>query len=288
MPAFNTPLRYPGGKGRLARYITQLIELNDLRGGAYVEPYAGGAGVAMSLLLSGIVGAIHLNDISQPIFAFWKATLDHTDALCKLIADTPVSMEEWHRQRRVLERAAEYSTLQLGFATFFLNRTNRSGIIRGGVIGGKGQEGTWTLDARYNKADLISRIKAIASCRDRIHLYSVDAVQFITGVLAGIPERSLIYLDPPYYVKGGGLYEHHYGHDDHEEIAGLVQNVIHQPWIVSYDDHPAIRQLYLGRRQQEFSLHYSAHRRFQGQELMIFSDGLVMPPQVTPSRASVS
>lgn len=288
MSAFSTPLRYPGGKGRLTRYIAELIKLNDLHNGGYVEPYAGGAGVAISLLLAEYVRTIYLNDVSRPVYAFWKATLDHTEALCRLIADTPVDLDEWHRQRHILDIPEAVSTLELGFCTFFLNRTNRSGIIRGGVIGGKNQSGTWKLDARYNKIDLIGRIQQIAMRRDRIHLFSVDAVQFIEQTIPGIPTRSLVYLDPPYYVKGGGLYEHHYRHSDHEEIAGLVQETIRQPWIVSYDNHPEIRQLYGARRQQEFTLHYSANRRVQGQELMIFSDVLDIPPKIIPSRSALT
>lgn len=287
MSSFRTPLRYPGGKGRLTQYVAQLMELNGLQGGAYVEAYAGGAGVAISLLLSGRVGTIYLNDVSPPIYAFWRSTLDHTEDFCRLIADTPVSLEEWHRQRQILDHAREVTLLELGFATFFLNRTNRSGIIRGGIIGGKDQAGDWKLDARFNKPDLIGRIESIARHRHRIRLYSMDAAQFIQETLPGIPGRSLVYLDPPYYVKGGGLYEHHYKHDDHQEIAQLVQTVINQPWIVSYDSHPEIRGLYGERRQQEFSLHYSAHNRFKGRELMVFSDGLVLPPTITPSRSAL-
>lgn len=287
MAAFNTPLRYPGGKGRLTNYVAHLIELNDLQGGGYVEPYAGGAGVAIALLLAGIVQTIHLNDVSRPIYSFWKSVLDYPDQLSRLISDTPVTMEEWNRQRHVLADPESASILELGFSTFFLNRTNRSGIIRGGVIGGKAQGGTWKLDARYNKKDLIGRIQRISKYRDRIQLYSLDAARFIRDTLPNIPARSLVYLDPPYYVKGGGLYEHHYKHADHEEIAELVQETIQHSWIVSYDHHPEICTLYAERRQQTFSLHYSANTRFQGKELMIFSDALDIPPKVVPSRSGL-
>lgn len=261
----------------MTRYIANLIELNGLVGGGYVEPYVGGGGVAFSLLFLEYVQTLHLNDISRPIYAFWTAVLDHTEDLCRLIKDTPVDVDQWHRQRSVLDNAQSVTLLELGFSTLFLNRTNRSGIIHGGVIGGKEQTGKWKLDARYSKDDLVRRIEKIARYRGRIHLYSMDAAQFIKAVLPDIPLRSLVYLDPPYFVKGEGLYEHHYSGKDHEEIARLVQEAVKQPWLVSYDNHPEIRALYQERRQQEFDLYYSANRRFNGKEVMIFSDGLEIP-----------
>lgn len=284
--SFNTPLRYPGGKGRLTRYLATLIEMNNLQDGSYVEPYAGGGGLAVSLLFLEYVRTIYMNDVSRPIYSFWKAVLDYTEDLCRLVTDTPVSMDQWHRQRHVLDDAQSTDILELGFATLFLNRTNRSGIIRGGVIGGKDQTGKWKLDARYNKVELVRRIQKVARYHDRIRLYSMDAAQFINEVVPGMLPRSLLYLDPPYYMKGEGLYEHHYRERDHEEIAELVQAITNRPWIVSYDNHPAVRELYAARRQQEFTLYYSANKRFSGKEIMIFSDGLTIPNEITPSRST--
>lgn len=283
--SFNTPLRYPGGKGRLTQYMGRIIEMNGLIDGHYVEPFAGGAGIAISLLFLEYVRKIHLNDVNPSVHAFWTAVLDHTDDLCRLIKDTPVTMDEWRRQHAVQRQSDKLSILDLGFSTFFLNRTNRSGIISGGVIGGKEQTGAWKLDARYNKDDLIQRIDRIAAFRSRIALTRMDAAEFIRSHLPTIPAKALVYLDPPYYVKGQGLYQNHYRHEDHAGIAALVRASIKQRWIVSYDNHAAIRELYVDLRQEEFALHYSANNRFKGSEVMIFQDGLKTPDEVKPSRA---
>lgn len=279
---FVSPLRYPGGKGRLQRFIHQVLRLNGLIGGHYVEPYAGGAGIAIALLILDVVERVHINDFNRSIFAFWSAVLNETDELCRLVRETPITMDEWYRQRAVQDEP-EPDPLALAFSTFFLNRCNRSGIIRGGVIGGKKQTGPWKLDARFNRPDLIRRIERVATFRDRISLYRQDAGSFLTGVLPTVPRRALVYLDPPYYMKGKGLYEDHYSPADHAEIARLVR-AIRQFWVVSYDDVLAIRRLYAGLRQETFGLNYSAHRRFRGTEVMIFCDDLDLPPDIAPSR----
>lgn len=279
---FNTPLRYPGGKGRLSQFIIDLIEMNELEDVQYIEPYAGGAGIAITLLYLEYVSHIHLNDIDRSLFAFWQAVLKETDALCKLVRDTPVTIDEWKRQKAI-QTASDPSVAELGFSTFFLNRTNRSGIILGGVIGGKNQTGAWKLDARFNRKDLEMRIAKIASYAPRISLYNLDAAAFIKGPLAMLPASGLVYLDPPYYSKGRLLYQNRYKHDDHAAIAGLVGG-IEQRWIVSYDNVPEIRELYGRNRQQTFGLRYSARDRYEGIEVMVFCDGLKTPGAVEPFR----
>jgi DNA adenine methylase len=280
---FNSPLRYPGGKGRLAQFVADLVDANRLGGSHYIEPFAGGAGAAITLLSLEYVSHIHINDLNRSIHAFWHAVLNDSEELCARIRDTRVTMAEWRRQR-ALQDNSNATLIDLAFSTFFLNRTNRSGIIRGGVIGGQAQDGEWKLNARFNRDDLILRIEKIARLRHRITLYRHDAAKFISRVLPGLPRRALVYLDPPYYVRGKGLYEDHYNHDDHVEIESLVKS-IKQHWIVSYDDTSTIRSLYSDFRQKTFDLHYTAQSRYRGSEVMIFDNDLLIPRgAIQPSR----
>lgn len=280
--AFYTPLRYPGGKGKLAPFVKQILERNNLVDGVYVEPYAGGAAVAMELVLQEYVRSVLINDIDQGVAAFWRSLLDDTESLCKLIVDTDVTIDEWHRQKLVQTCSANEGDLALGFATFFLNRTNRSGILRAGVIGGKSQAGTWKLDARFNKADLVRRIESIARVKSRIKFHQLDAVDFIDLIASELPDKSLVYLDPPYYVKGGDLYLNSYLHDDHVRIAAKVGGMRNVNWIVSYDDAEPIHELYAKFRGIVYGLSYSAQQRYKGGEAMFFSEGLVIPGFVRP------
>lgn len=275
MNKFVSPLRYPGGKLKVVDYIKRLFEANDLCDGIYIEPYAGGASVALSLLFGEYVRSIKINDIDRSIYAFWHSVLNETEVLCRRIQDTPVNMETWEVQRRVQVRKNDADLLELGFSTFFLNRTNRSGILSGGVIGGKNQNGNFKIDARYNKEDLIDRIESVAEYADRIELTSIDAVDLIKSIKRPSP-KTICYLDPPYYVKGRDLYLNYYNDDDHRAIAKAIKKYKGR-WIISYDAVDFIKELYQEYRQTEYYLSYSAGNPSKGKEIMVYSDGLVLP-----------
>jgi DNA adenine methylase len=279
---FDTPMRYPGGKGRLAQYVIDIFELNGLTGGHYVETYAGGAGVAFPLLFLEYASHIHLNDLNRAVYAFWKAVCDETDDLCKLVRDKPLTIAQWKKQRAI-QKDTGAGILELGFSTLYMNRTNRSGILHGGVIGGMEQTGEWTMEARFNRKELVKRIEKIASYAPRISLYNLDAADFLQNNLAKVPKKSLVYLDPPYFANGHRLYKNVYKAPDHAKIADLVGN-IKQRWIVSYDNAPGLRKLYRGYDQETFNLQYTANNRYMGKEVMIFCPGLETPASVQPFR----
>lgn len=275
---YTTPLRYPGGKSRLANFMKLLFRLNRLEDGEYVEPYAGGASVALSLLYEEYASHIHINDLDPAVHAFWHSVLRKTDALCQLVQDTPVTAAEWQRQRAIYAKGPREGRLPLGFATFFLNRTNRSGIISsGGMIGGTNQTGLWGIDARYNKTELRQRIERVASYADRISLYNEDAATLLQRLAATLPKRSLTYLDPPYYLKGARrLYANYYEDADHAALARVVAK-LHCHWVVSYDAAPRILELYGKCRRTIYDLRYTAQDRYNGTEAMFFSPSLTLP-----------
>lgn len=285
IPGLHTsPLRYPGGKGKIAHYVKALMLENGFVGRDYVEPYAGGASVALALLFEDYADSIHINDLNPGVHAFWNAVLHETDELCARIATIPLTIDEWHAQREVVKGGEQASSLDLGFATFFLNRTNRSGIIKGGVIGGLAQDGEWKLDARFNRDELVQRIRKIRRHSSRIHLSNDDATHFLQPWIDGDQRASFIYLDPPYFVKGRGLYDNFYSADDHAAVAKRVELLEH-PWIVSYDAAPEILKLYSQWDSIRYSLSYSAATRGQGAEVMFFSAGLERPAEL-PSRVT--
>lgn len=272
-----TPLRYPGGKQKLTPFIREIIELNSLKGGHYAEPYAGGAGVAMNLLVNGDVQHVHLNDSSYHIYCFWASILQFTDEFCSKLLHCVLNVKEWLFQREVLRNPNEYSSLDVGFATFYLNRTNRSGILSGGVIGGLNQTGKWKIDARFPKNELISRIKLIASKCDSISLYNLNAEDFFLKNVPSLPENSLVYIDPPYFEKSSRLYLNHYQSSDHARISDVIQRIGGVKWLVSYDGVAEILKYYSDRRKFLYELQYNASRTYKGSEVFIFSDEMVIP-----------
>jgi DNA adenine methylase len=270
-----TPLRYPGGKARFAPFIAELMQRNDLAGGHYLEPFAGGAGVALELLFHGLVEHVHINDIDPAVAAFWRAVTEQPQALIELVAQKPVTIEAWHYWRSVMLGRTAGTALERGFATLFMNRTNRSGILKGGVIGGLAQAGTYKMDARFKRDVLIKRLERIAEFANYIHVYEEDAHSLLSRCCKFLPTKSLVYLDPPYYVKGAGLYRNFYQHADHERIAKLLKSrCFRRQWVVSYDNVEEIKIMYSYARAFTYGLKYTAQTRYEGSEVMFFSPNL--------------
>jgi len=278
---YKSPLRYPGGKNSLSKFFEELIDLNALEGGTYVEPFAGGAGAALSLLFSERVYKIVLNDKDEFIYCFWKSILEETDSFIAKIKKTPVNIIEYNRQRKVLTTEGQrHSILEKGFAAFYLNRCNRSGILKAGPIGGKAQAGEWKIDARFNKEDLISRIQRIAVYAERIEVYNYDALEFLDKYLIHLPlknEKILVYLDPPYYQKGNDLYRVYFKKDDHINFAEYFKSLENFRWLISYDDSDFIRNLFTSNNQSFLKFNYFANKAKVGRELMISSNDCLLP-----------
>jgi DNA adenine methylase len=275
-----TPLRYPGGKARFAPLIAGVIADNDLTGGHYLEPYAGGAGVALSLLVDGVVEHVHINDADPAIADFWRAATQQSDQLVAMVASEPIDMDAWHHWRGVMLGNVPGSDLERGFATLFMNRTNRSGILKGGVIGGKAQAGDYKINARFMREELCSRLERIGTHAEGIHVYEEDAHQLLLRCHQFLPTKSLVYLDPPYYVKGAGLYRNFYKHEDHARIAKLLGSEhFRRPWVVSYDNADEIKEMYAYATPYAYGLNYTAQRRYTGSEVMFFSKRVTPPLQ---------
>lgn len=267
---FYTPLRYPGGKGKLASFLKDVIIDNEINDGIYIEPYAGGAAAALSLLMEEYVWKIIINDIDRTVYSFWICVLKHTEWLIEKIHETSVTMDEWLFQKSIFENADDYDEMDLGFSAFFLNRTNRSGILKGGVIGGQKQKGKYKLDARFNKKDLTNRIEKIALRKNRIQLFNLDAAELLDEIKEDLSKSVLFYFDPPYYKKGSMLYTNHYNHNDHLQIAKAIRK-LRYPWIVTYDNVPEITKMYKSSSSVNFTMTYTTHlNRPKMSEIMFY------------------
>ena len=280
-----SPLRYPGGKGKLAKFVRALVKENRLCDGRYVEPFAGGAAIAWELLLTGVVRRVSINDYDNSVYSFWASVLDNTDKICELIHNSPLTVEFWDKQKTVLKNKNSESALDIGFAFFYLNRTNRSGIINGGLIGGRNQSGLWKMDARFNKPLLIEKIQKIAERKSHIQLTNLDAIEFMKQNFSSWDKNTLIYLDPPYFEKGKFLYYNSFKTEDHEALAASIENYDEKNWIVSYDSAPEIRSLYRKHKEIRYLLNYSARNATRGHEVMYFSKSLRVPAFAPPMMA---
>lgn len=272
-----SPLRYPGGKGKLEPFMELMIRKTNHVGGTYIEPFAGGAGIAMGLLENGLVNEVVINDLDKGIYSFWRAVLNDTDRFIENIYNVPLTIDEWKRQRDICFSDNRKYSFELGFATFYMNRTNRSGIIKGGVIGGQNQQYVWKLNARFNRYKLAERIINISRRKSRIHLYNKDIASFIENYIPKYSDNALVYFDPPYLKKGKQLYLNFFDYEDHVRIEKLIRELVDCDWIITYDDAPEIMQIYDGYSLKKYDLNYSVLEKRRASEIIIFRDEEMIP-----------
>lgn len=268
-----SPLRYPGGKTILYDKVKRILEENNLLECTYMEPFSGGAGLALKLLMNNDVQKIVINDFDFAIYSFWHNVLFDTDRFCEDIKNITVNLNEWEKQKEIYNNKDNYSIYEIGLATFFLNRTNRSGIIKGGPIGGKKQEGKYKIDCRFNKLVLIKKIKEIGKYRNRIKLFNYDVNDFIKRVvMRQKKENFFIYFDPPYIKKGPELYKDHFNYNEHTYLSkNIKEKLSEKNWIITYDDNELVYKLYDNFDIVNFTLNYYAGNNKIGNEVMIGS-----------------
>lgn len=264
-----SPLRYPGGKAALAGLFGDVIATLGIKRARYIEPYAGGVGAGIALLREEIVDELVINDIDPAVYAFWRSVVDSNDRFVDMVGSTPLTINEWKKQREVYRSRDESDLLRLGFAFFFLNRTNRSGILNAGVIGGQRQEGNYKIDARFNRSTLTDRLTAIGELADRITVSDLDGRTVIQRYAKD--RRAFMYIDPPYVEAGSQLYLNAFDGRDHTALAEIVKTVDKAHWLMTYDTAPLIEKLYRKNFQCRLELTYSARYPGQAEELLIAS-----------------
>ena len=277
MSNYCSPLRYPGGKNCIFNFVSNLFYENQMMGMSYAEPYAGGAGLALRLLFEEYVDRIYINDFDKSVYAFWKVVTESSDDFCKWISDVNISIDTWNFYKEIQRSADTGDIFDLAKTTFFLNRTNVSGVIKGGVIGGYEQKGKYKIDARFNKDDLIERVQKISRFKDRITVSNLDGIAFIIK-MDKLRKDIFIYLDPPYYQKGADLYMNFYIEKDHRKLSKYVHK-LNKRWMVSYDNHELILNLYADKNRLIYKLAQSASNRV-GDEALIFSKDLTFEDSI--------
>lgn len=273
-----SPLRYPGGKAKLYPYVKKILVENNLDGSAtYIEPFAGGAGLAIKLLFNNNVKRIIINDIDPAIYCLWHAIINHTDDFCNLIENTELSINEWGKQKEIYKKADTSDLLVFAFSVFFLNRTNVSGVLKGGVIGGLEQKGTYKIDARFNKVRLKTLIKEIAIKKDMITILNMDANDLMNEPIISRHNKVFVFFDPPYVNKGAQLYQNFFNKDDHKVLFKTISKCTKR-WITTYDMSNLIEGLYSKKyRGGKINLNYSVQTKRKENELIYFSRNLKIP-----------
>ncbi|MGB2711728.1 MAG: DNA adenine methylase [Conexibacter sp.] len=264
-----SPLRYPGGKAALAGLFGDVIGLLGMDEARYVEPYAGGAGAGIALLQQGLVGHLVINDIDPAVHAFWRAVVEQNEQFVELVRSVPLSIAEWRHQREIYRRGDASDVMRLGFAFFYLNRTNRSGVLNAGVIGGQAQTGQYKIDARFNRDTLVQRLQEIGALADRITVSDLDGRTVIQRYAGD--RSTFMYIDPPYVQAGSQLYLNAFDARDHRALASVVNQIDGAHWLVTYDGAPLIERLYESKFRATLALNYSARYPGRAEELLVAS-----------------
>jgi DNA adenine methylase len=286
---YNTPLRYPGGKGRISSFIEDIILLNNLDGCTLYELYAGGAGASINLLFTGLCKNIVLNDLDFHIYAFWHSILYDTENFVRLIHETEINVESWRQQKEIYDNYEKYEIVKVGFSTFFLNRANRSGILyKAGPIGGFDQTGNFKIDVRFNKSDLITRIERIANKKNQIEIFNSESKSLLKKIFRRQKQKKLIFLDPPYYVQGENLYMNFYEDNDHAELCKILTKYRSENWVLTYDNCDRINDLYDHFRRTHLTMSYTLQSKRTSKEVAIFSDNLHLPKNLRIGNKSLS
>lgn len=271
MSVAHSPLRYPGGKNCIFPFASSLISENGLVGCKYIEPYAGGAGLALRLLYEEYAESIVINDLDPLVYAFWTVCVSQADRLIEWIEKIPITVDTWRKCKETIRQQDCTNSFKLASSFFFLNRTNVSGVLNGGIIGGLQQTGKYKIDARFNKAELVRKIQKIGRFSSRIDVTNLDGVRLIERFISHT-KNTFIYLDPPYYEKGSNLYLNAYNDEDHKRLSKYVKQ-LSTPWLLSYDNNSFITNLYQPFERRAYKLQHSTSNKI-GDEVLIFSEKL--------------
>ncbi len=243
-----SPLRYPGSKRRLAGFIRKTLEINDFRPKLYIEPFIGGASVALQLLVDDVVDQVILIDIDPLIAHFWEAVFFDTSWLVNQILSIDVSLEKWNEFKTFKPK----SKRDFALTCLFLNRTSFSGIMRNevGPLGGRDQQSIYKINCRFPRETLVKRIKRISQYRDKVFAIWVcswsEGMKKIRKLQKSqnlTSESVFLYFDPPFFEKGESLYRHYFVDKDHSELRDFLLH-LNDYWILSYDSAHKFDLLY--------------------------------------------
>ena len=291
-----SPLRYPGSKRRLVGYIRQALEMNKLRPTLYVEPFVGGASVALQLMQDGLVDRVILMDIDPWIASFWQTVFFDTEWLVEQIETIEVTLDRWQE----FKQSNPATRRDRALTCFFLNRTSFSGILQAkvGPLGGRTQESQYKIDCRFMRGTLTKRIKQAAAHRDRVHaVWDCSWDEGFTRIRElqvqdELPQNgTFYYLDPPFFKEAEALYRYYFVSEDHLALRDHLLTM-EDKWILSYDSAQDVEELYgealkqctNGTQKHDVELFYSlaimTEERRKGKEVIISNLDQLPVPEV--------
>lgn len=265
---YKSPLRYPGGKASLSGVIARIVKDQKLEGCRVFEPYAGSAAVSIALVGAGVCTSGSISERDPLLYSFWKCVFTNPAKLLRRINKTEISLQTWHELRPLLDldEPDESQADLLAFAALFFNRTNFSGVIHSGPIGGQTQSSDYAIDCRFNREELADRVDRLATLGEKIDVQFADALDVIKAQRN--KRGAFFYIDPPYFLQGKKLYRYNYRLSGHIALADALRKAKFS-WLLSYDNHDVIENLYEDFHNVYQEFRYSSRMPKKENELLI-------------------
>lgn len=228
-----SPLRFPGGKSRAVKSISQLIPDFD----EYREPFLGGGSVFLYAKQRFPDKKFWVNDLHFDLFKFWEISQKDCAGLTGKIDELRNMLPVGRELHKFLKlNLASFEDLERAAAFFILNRITFSGTSLNGGFSQSAFTGRFTESS-------IRRLNDFADLINGTKITNLDYENLVKSEGKNV----FIYLDPPYhsakrsalYGKRGQLHKTF----DHERFAQTMKNCVHN-WLITYDDCDYIRELF--------------------------------------------
>ena len=247
-----TFFRYPGGKSKIRKRLCEKLNLiSPPSTFEYREPFFGGGSVGINFLSTVTKKPdLWLNDKDPGISSLWSAVINYPEELKERVCRFQPSIEHYNSFKNTLiennaKTDSKESIVENGFQKLAVHQTSYSGLgtKSGGPLGGKLQKSKYKIDCRWSPKYLCKKIDKLSNAFSSVKIRENGCTNYDFEKLISEPGSAVLYLDPPYFEKGGSLYQFSFEESDHERFANLLKNTDH-PFVLSYDDCDAIRDLY--------------------------------------------
>jgi len=230
-----TLLRYPGGKSRnpiRSIIVNHIIE--RFEGGVFGELFFGGGGITISLLKKGVLTDLVICEKDAGLSKLWWSVIHGPSHLLKRIKEFEPSVDSFFDAKDKLLRG-----VGTGFDALVANRLSHCGRgVMAGPQGGNNQTGKHKIGCRWKSSQLDSTVRGLNE------LFGTVNVRICNTSYLDCGGCDYLYMDPPYWEVGSGLYQHSFKPLDHSLLLAYLHG---QPrWLLSYNNHPTIHAIYEG------------------------------------------
>ena len=242
---YTTPLRYPGGKSRAIKFLSQHLPKIE----SYREPFLGGGSMALYVTQTYPNTDVWVNDLYYPLYAFWMTLRDHGQQLCDDLRELKTELgENEDAHREAFENAKDKlnnDIYESGFNFYVANKCSFSGLTANSSFSKQASRQNFTFRG-IDKLPALSEL--IQGWRITNHSYE----EMLYG------RNAFVFLDPPYAIKDnlyGNKGDMHKSFD-HEWFAAQAC-ASEQDCMITYNSELFIKDRFPDWYQKDWDLTYT-------------------------------